>query len=74
MDSASQVLLIIVSSVLSIFLVFATVVAIYLIRVLKRAEQMADSVESAANAVKRGATAAPIIRIISKLVSRKGRN
>lgn len=70
MDSASQVLLIIVSSVLAVFLILSGVAVIYVIRVLKRAEQMADSVESAANAVKRGATAAPFIKIISKLVSR----
>lgn len=70
MDSASQALLIVVSAVLAIFLIFSTVAVIYVIRVLKRAEQMAGSVESAANAVKRGAEAAPIIKIISKLISR----
>lgn len=71
MDSASQALLIIVSTVLSIFLIIGTVALVYVIRVLKRAEQMAGSVESAANAVKRGAEAAPFIKIISKIIAKK---
>ncbi len=71
MDSAAQVLLIIVSSVLVVFLIILSVALIYLIRVLKKAELMANSVESAATAVKRGVAAAPFIKIIGKLVSRK---
>lgn len=71
MDSAAQVLLIIVSAVLALFLIILGITLIYLIRVLKRAEQVASSMESAATAVKRGVAAAPFIKIISKLVSRK---
>lgn len=75
MDSAAETLLIVVSSVLSVFLALACVALVYLIRVLKRvnqmadkAEEMAEKVESAADAVKKSATAIPFIRLINKIV------
>jgi hypothetical protein len=65
MDNAAEVLLIIVSSVLSIFLVVLIIAGIYFIKVLKEVDRLAtkaeyavDRVESAAVAV--GRTMSPI--------------
>lgn len=76
MDTAAEILLIVVSSVLSVFLILLCVGAIYFIRVLKRVNQMADraehmasSVENAAEAVKNSAAVMPLIRLIAKVVS-----
>ena len=76
MDAAAQVLLIVVSSVLSVFLILGCIAAIFLIRTLKRvnqmadkAEKMADKVESAADAVKNTASYIPFVRLASKIMS-----
>jgi len=74
MDAAAEVLLIIVSATLAVFLIIFSIALIFLIRVFRRAADVAESVESAATAVKRGVTAAPFIRIITKLVSKKKGN
>ena len=75
MESAAETLLIIVSSVLTVFLIILCVTAIYVIRVLKRVNQMTDraqhmasSVETAAEAVKNTAAAMPLVRLITKVV------
>ncbi|KKU19895.1 MAG: hypothetical protein UX30_C0006G0025 [Candidatus Saccharibacteria bacterium GW2011_GWA2_46_10] len=73
MDTAAEVLLIIVSSVLAVFLIIAAFALIYAIRLMRRADQVADSVESAASAVRKGAAAMPFIRLISAIVNRRGR-
>lgn len=74
MEAAAQTLLIIVSSVLAVFLVILSIALIFLIRVFRRAADVAESVESAATAVKRGITAAPFIRLITNLIfKRKGK-
>ncbi len=71
MDTAAYALLIIVSTVLSIFLILACIALIYFIRILKRANQVADSVESAATAVKRSASAAPFVKLVNNLFDRQ---
>lgn len=73
METAAEVLLIIVSSVLAVFLIILSIALIYLIRLMKRAEDVANTVESAASAVKKGAAAMPFIRLISAIVNRKRR-
>jgi hypothetical protein len=70
MDTAAETLLIIVSSVLSVFLVLLSIALIYLIRFLKKADEVAESVESAATAVKRSASAMPFIRLLTSIFSR----
>lgn len=71
MDTAAEVLLIIVSASLAVFLIIFSVALIYLIRVFKRAAKVADSVESAADVVKKGVAAMPLINLVGKLISRK---
>lgn len=77
MDSAAETLLIVVSSVLSVFLVLLSIAAYYFIRVMKRldrivdkAENVADSVEAAASAFERTATPMAVINLISNIVSK----
>ena len=76
MDGTAQALLIVVSSVLSVFLILASVAAIFLIRTLRRvnqmadkAEQMADKVESAAEAVRNTATAVPFVKLLGNIMN-----
>jgi hypothetical protein len=76
MDNAALTLLIVVSSVLSVFLVLLSIAAYYFIRVMKRldrvvdhAEQVADSVEAAASAFEKTATPMAVIKLISNIVS-----
>lgn len=73
METAAEVLLIIVSSVLAVFLVILSVALIYVIRLMKRAEDVASSVESAASAVRKGAAVMPFIRLISAIVNKRRR-
>lgn len=75
MDSAAQVLLIIVSSVLSVFLILLAIAAIYAIAVLKRvnqivdrAENVADTMEAAARAFEKTAGPIAIIKLIANIV------
>lgn len=75
MDTAALVLLIIVSSVLSVFLIVLIVAGIYFISVLKqvkritaRAESVADTVESAASALERASSPLAVIKLIGKIV------
>lgn len=69
MDSAAEALLIIVSATLSVFLIVGIIAIIYFIRILKRADRVAESVESAASAVRKGAKAMPVANIFSKFMS-----
>jgi len=70
MDTAAEVLLIIVSTVLSVFLIIFSIALIYLIRLLKKADDVANSVESAATAVKRSASAMPFVKLLTNIISR----
>jgi hypothetical protein len=85
MDTASEVLLIIVSSILAIFLIILIAAIVYAVKILRqvkriteRAENVAGSVEAAAAAF--GKTAGPlaVLKIIGKIMaqankSRKGK-
>jgi uncharacterized protein Yka (UPF0111/DUF47 family) len=75
MDSAAEALLIIVSSVLSVFLIVGIIALIYIIKILKqvrrvteRAENVAGSVEAAAATFERTASPLAIIRLIGNIV------
>jgi uncharacterized membrane protein len=86
MNTASEVLVIIVSSILAIFLVVLTVALVFFVKVLKsvrhiteRAENISDSVEAAASTFERVASPLAVLKIIgniveqtSKLRKRKG--
>lgn len=72
MHNAEQILVIIVSSALAIFLIFFIVALAYLIGVLKqiknlttKAEVVAESVESAAATVRRSASPLAILRVLA---------
>ena len=72
MDTAAETLLIIVSSVLSVFLILLSIALIYFIRLLKKADHVANTVESAASAVKQSATtAAPLTKLFASLFSKQ---
>lgn len=85
MDTASEVLLIIVSSILAIFLIILIAATIYVLKILRqvrritqRAESVAGSVEAAATAFGKTATPLAVLKIIGKIVaqankSRKGK-
>ena len=75
MNTASEVLLIIVSSVLAIFLAFLIVTLVYVIKILKQvkkitlhAENVVDSVEAATSAFERAASPLAVIRIIGNII------
>jgi len=77
MNTASEVLVIIVSAVLAIFLAVAIVALVYLIGVLKQAkritqqaENVADSVHAAASAFERTATPLAVFKLIGNIVGR----
>jgi hypothetical protein len=83
MDTAAEILVIIVSSVLAIFLLVLIVIAIYTVKILKqvrritdRAENVAGSVEAAASAFERTASPLAMLKIISGIVktANKARN
>jgi hypothetical protein len=81
MDTAAEVLLIIVSSVLAIFLVVLIVAAIYFIQVLKelrritaRAENVVGAVESAAVAVGRTVSPLAVFKLIGGIVNHTNKN
>ena len=69
MEDAALILLIVVSSALTLFLIMLCVALVYLIKFLKRADDVADSIENTATAIKRGAEAMPVIRLIAKIVN-----
>lgn len=86
MNTASEVLLIIVSAILAIFLLVLIAAIIYVVKILRqvkritdRAETVAGSVEAAATAFGRTAGPLAVLKIIAKLVkqsnkSRKGKD
>lgn len=74
MDTASQLLLIIVSSVLSVFLVVGIILIIKLIKIAKgvdhivvKAEGLVDSAEAAAKILQKGAGTLAVSRVISNI-------
>jgi predicted PurR-regulated permease PerM len=80
MDTAAEVLLIIVSAVLAIFLLVLIFVGVWTVklikqakRVLEHAENVADSVEAAASAFERTATPLSVLKIISNIIGQTSR-
>jgi hypothetical protein len=80
MDTAAEVLLIIVSSVLSIFLIVLIIAGVYFVKVLKQvkkltehAENVAVSVESAAGAFEKAASPLAVLKIIGNIVEQTSR-
>lgn len=67
MATAAEILVIIVSSVLAVFLILLSVSLLYFIKFLRKADNVADSVESAATAVRRSASAMPLVRLLTNL-------
>jgi hypothetical protein len=75
MDTAAQILLIIVSAVLAIFLVVLIVALVQIVKILKqvkhvvtRAESVADSMEAATAAFERAASPLAVLKIIGNIV------
>lgn len=75
METASWVLLIVVSSFMTIFLIVLIVAGIQFIKILKqvrriseRAEDISVSVENAANTFERAASPFAVIKLIGKIV------
>ena len=81
MNNAEQILVIIVSSVLTVLLILLIVGAVYVIKVMRqlkritaRAEQVADSVESAADMFSRSAGPIGLIKLIASIVEQAGKS
>jgi uncharacterized protein YpmB len=75
METASWVLLIVVSSVLTIFLIVAIVAAVFFVKVLKQvkriteqAESVVGSVESAAHTFQKAASPLTVLKLIGNIV------
>ncbi|HEX5448008.1 MAG TPA: hypothetical protein VFW90_02290 [Candidatus Saccharimonadales bacterium] len=80
MNTAALILIIIVSSVLSVFLLVLIVMGIYAVKILKqvrriteRAENVAGSVEAAANTFERTASPLAVLKIIGNIVNQVNR-
>ncbi|MBX4201396.1 hypothetical protein KW803_00670 [Candidatus Saccharibacteria bacterium] len=74
-DNASEILLIVVSTTLSIFLIVGIIALIYIVKILKqvrritdKAENVADSVEAAATTFEKAASPLAIVKIIGGIV------
>jgi len=75
MNTASEVLVIIVSSILAVFLIVLIVALVFVVKILKqvrrlteRAENVAGSVEDAASTFKRAASPLAVIKLIGSIV------
>jgi len=75
MDNAEQILVIIVSSVLTIFLILLIAATIYFIKVLRQvrriveqAERTASTIESAADRLGRSASPLGLIKLVGTIV------
>ena len=75
MDSAAETLLIVVSSVLSVFLILSSIALIFFIRLLKqlrriaeRAENVAESVETAAENFERKAGSLAALKLVANII------
>jgi hypothetical protein len=80
MDTAAEVLLIVVSSTLTVFLIAFIVMLVYLIGILKqirriteKAENAAESVEAAAATFEKAASPLAILKIISNIIDQTAR-
>jgi len=75
MDAAADTLLIIVSSTLSVFLVLASIALIYFIKLLRslqriseKAENVADSVEAAAETFEKSARPIAVLKLVGNII------
>jgi biopolymer transport protein ExbB/TolQ len=80
MDTATQILVIITSSVLIVFLIFSIVTLVYFIKLIKQlrrvtehAENVVDSVEAAASTMQRAASPLAFLKLISNIVDQASR-
>jgi predicted PurR-regulated permease PerM len=80
METASWILLIVVSSVLAIFLIVLIVAIVYVINILKQvkklveqAENVVDSVESAASSFERTVSPLTVFKIVGNIVEQASR-
>ncbi|MBI4033577.1 hypothetical protein HY379_01120 [Candidatus Saccharibacteria bacterium] len=71
METAAWVLLIIVSAILTVFLLLLSISLIFFIRLMRKADNVADSFESAATAFRRSASLMPWAKLIAKVIARK---
>jgi hypothetical protein len=71
METAAQILLIVVSSVLAVFLVLMSIALVYFIKFLRKADDVANSVESAASTFKRSMTVMPLVRLVTNIINGK---
>jgi predicted PurR-regulated permease PerM len=76
MDTTAEVLLIVVSSALTVFLIVLVVAIVYVIKILnqvkritEQAENAVDSVQSAAAAFERSASPLAVLKLVGKIVS-----
>ena len=70
MEDAAYWLLIIVSATLTVFLILLSVALVYVIKFFKRANEVAESVESAAEAFRRSAQAMPWVKLFNNVFNR----
>lgn len=75
--NAAEILLIVVSSALTLFLAALIVALVYLIGILKqikritqRAENVADSVESAAQVFERSASPIALLKLVGEIIDK----
>jgi hypothetical protein len=80
MNTASEVLVIIVSSVLAIFLLVLIVALVYAVKILKvvrritaRAENVAGTMEAAASAFERTASPLAVLKVVANIVEQASR-
>lgn len=80
MDTASEVLVIIVSSILAVFLIVLIVALVFVVKILKqlrriteRAENVADSVGAAATTFEKAASPLAILKLIGSIVEQTSR-
>ncbi|HVS78766.1 MAG TPA: hypothetical protein VHD84_00545 [Candidatus Saccharimonadales bacterium] len=75
MNTASEILVIIVSAILAVFLLVLIIALVYVVKILKqvkqvvsRAENVAGSMEAAASAFERTASPLAVLRVIGNIV------
>ncbi|MBX4197048.1 hypothetical protein KW801_00645 [Candidatus Saccharibacteria bacterium] len=80
MNTASEVLVIIVSSILAVFLIVLIVALVFVVKILKqlrriteRAEDVAGSVQAAANSFERAASPLAILKLLGSIVEQTNR-
>lgn len=80
MDTATQILVIITSSVLVVFLVISIIALVYFIKLIKQlrrvaehAENVVDTVEAAATTMHKAASPLAFLKLISNIVDQASR-